>query len=461
MWEAVAAISGFVAGAVLAWVIATSRARLAAGSKRAELQADLAASKSSASEIREQLTGRETALTSLRQELDSERQERARTETRLQESEKRLEEQQRMLDETEKKLKESFESLSAKALKSNAEQFLQSARKTLEVILADARGDLGKREEAIKTLVKPIAESLKRYETQIQSLEQTRQKAYGSLEEQLKTLTSTSRELQSETGKLVTSLRDPKVRGTWGEMALRRSAELAGIPEHCAFETQVNVTAGDARYRPDMVVYLPGGRTVVIDAKAVLDAYLDAVAATDEETRKRHLDRHARQVRDRIKELSGKSYWDKLEATPAFVVLFLPAESFFSAALESDPKLIEDAISKKVVLASPTTLIALLWAVAYGWRQQQLAENAQEISQLGKELFERMRTLVEHLENIGKGLGRAVDSYNKAVGSLETRVLPSARRFQELGAATGEEIVRLQPIDQAPRLLDTSPNDLP
>lgn len=461
MWEAVAAISGFVAGAVLAWVIATSRARLAAESKRAELQADLAASKSSASEIREQLTGRETALTSLRQELDSERQERARSETRLQESEKRLEEQQRMLDETEKKLKESFESLSAKALKSNAEQFLQSARKTLEVILADARGDLGKREEAIKTLVKPIAESLKRYETQIQSLEQTRQKAYGSLEEQLKTLTSTSRELQSETGKLVTSLRDPKVRGTWGEMALRRSAELAGIPEHCAFETQVSVTAGDARYRPDMVVYLPGGRTVVIDAKAVLDAYLDAVAATDEETRKRHLDRHARQVRDRIKELSGKSYWDKLEATPAFVVLFLPAESFFSAALESDPKLIEDAISKKVVLASPTTLIALLWAVAYGWRQQQLAENAQEISVLGKELFERMRTLVEHLENIGKGLGRAVDSYNKAVGSLETRVLPSARRFQELGAATGEEIVRLQPIDQAPRLLDTSPNDLP
>lgn len=461
MWETVAAISGFVAGAVLAWVIATSRARLAAESKRAELQADLAASKSSVNEIREQLTNGEAAVTILRRELDSERQERARTETRLQESEKRLEEQQRMLDGAEKKLKETFESLSVKALKSNAEQFLQSARKTLEVILADARGDLGKREEAIKVLVKPIAESLKRYETQIHSLEQTRQKAYGSLEEQLKTLTSTSLELRSETGKLVTSLRDPKVRGTWGEIALQRSAELAGMVEHCDFETQVSVTTGDARYRPDMVVNLPGGRTVVVDAKAVLDAYLDAVAATDEATRKQHLDRHARQVRDRIKELSSKRYWDKFEAAPEFVVLFLPAESFFSSAVESDPKLIEDAIGQKVVLASPTTLIALLRAVAFGWRQQQLAENAQKISQLGKELFERMRTLVKHLEKIGVGLGRAVDSYNEAVRSLETRVLPSARRFQELGAATGEEIVKLQPVDTPPRLLDTSPSDLP
>lgn len=455
MWESLAAIGGLIVGSLVAWVVASSRARLAAERKRAELQSGLAAAESRENEIRRQLADLNATLTTLREQLDTERQERAKSETRLQESTKRLDEQQRVFDKAAKDLKETFESLSAKALKENAEQFLQTARKTLEVVLKEARGDLGKREEAVKALVKPLAESLERYETHIQSLEQVRQKAYGSLEKELKTLTLTSGELQKETGKLVTALRDPKVRGRWGELALRRTAELAGMVEHCDFEQQVSITTGDARYRPDMVVHLPGGRTVVVDAKAVLDAYLDAVAATDETARREHLDRHARQVRDRVRELSAKSYWDQLGDTPEFVVLFLPGESFFSAAVEFDPHLIEGAINKHVVLASPTTLIALLWAVAYGWRQQQIAENAQKISQLGRELFERMRSMVEHFEKMGASLGKAVDSYNKAVGSFESRVLPSARRFQELGAAAGDEIEELQPIERTPRILDS------
>lgn len=460
MWDVGLASVGLAIGGAIAWVVATSRAKLAAERGRAELQSKLAAAESRVEEVRQRLSEGDTATAGLREQLDEERQQRARSETRLQESTKHFAEERRLLDDAEKKLKESFKALSADALKSNAEQFLRTAGETLEKVLATARGDLGKREEAIKGLVKPIADTLKRYETQIQSLEKSRQEAYGSLREQVRMLTSTSKELQQETGKLVTALRDPKVRGRWGELALRRTAELAGMVDHCDFDQQVGITTDDARYRPDMVVHLPGGRTVVVDAKAVLDAYLDAIAATDEEARRQHLTRHAAQVRSRIRELSGKSYWDKLPAAPEFVVLFLPGESFFSSAVETDSSLIEDAIDQRVVLASPTTFIALLRAIAYGWRQEKIAENADRISELGRELFDRMRSLAEHLEKVGSGLGRAVDSYNKAVGSLETRVLPSARRFRELGAATGDEIPELRPLDQRPRAIEAARNDI-
>jgi len=462
MLETILAILGLVIGGVIAWLWTSNRLRSAAALETADIQSNLAVAENTTRELRGQIGQHEKTITDLREQLIQERQKSVEAATRLQETAKQFQEQKALLNEAEKKLKDSFESLSAKALRTNAEQFLGSAKKTLDLILADARGDLGKRQEAINNLVKPIAESLKRYEDHIRQLEQTRQKAYGSLEEQLKTLTSASQQLQQETGKLVTSLRDPKVRGRWGEIALRRAAELAGMAEHCDFEQQVNQTGDDNnRYRPDMVVKLPNNRTVIVDAKAVLDAYLNAVAAHDEAERQQYLDRHATQIRSRIRELSAKSYWDKFDQTPEFVVLFLPAESFFSAAVEVDHTLIEDAIASRVVLASPTTLIALLKAIAYGWRQKKLDENAQQIRDLGEKLFDRMRILAEHFAKIGANLDRAVSSYNNAVGSLEVRVLPSARKFKELGAAGSNDIPTIEPIERTPRELNSSSFDAP
>jgi DNA recombination protein RmuC len=281
-----------------------------------------------------------------------------------------------------------------------------------------------------------------------------RQSAYGGLEQHLKQLASEAEKLQQQTGSLATALKGgPQVRGRWGEMTLRRVAELAGMSEHCDFTEQETLTSEAGRQRPDMIVNLPGGRRIAVDAKVPLQAYLDAAAAGSEDERQKSLAHHGELVRKHMNQLAVRSYWEQFDRTPEMVVLFLPGESFFAAALEQDRTLIEDGMEKRVILATPTTLIALLRAVAYGWRQEQLERNAQAISDLGKQLYDRVRTFVGHFEGVGSGLHRAIENYNKAVGSLESRVLPSARRFKELGAATGEEIVEAEPVDETPRAL--------
>ena len=310
-------------------------------------------------------------------------------------------------------------------------------------------------------LVTPVRESLSKVDAQIQQMEIARGEAYGDLKAQVQSLISTQKELQSETGNLVRALRTPNVRGRWGEIQLRRVVEIAGMLSYCDFAEQETITGESGRLRPDLVVKLPGGKHVVVDAKTPLQAFLDAFETNDEETRRTCLANHARQVRDHINTLSGKKYWEQFESTPEFVVMFLPGETFFSAALEQDTGLIEHGVLNRVIPASPTTLIALLKAINYGWNQEKLARNAQEISALGKELHDRLRKLAGHITGVGTNLDRAVEAYNQAVGSLENRVLVSARKFSELGASVAEDIPELEPIETTARALSFEWDDEP
>jgi DNA recombination protein RmuC len=345
-----------------------------------------------------------------------------------------------------------FKALSADALARNNQAFLDLARATLAQTQESARGDLEMRQQAIVELVAPVRDSLDKVDSKIQELEKARAGAYAALHEQVRGLAETQTQLRAETGKLVTALRTPGVRGRWGEIQLRRVVEMAGMLDHCDFVTQTSVASEEGRLRPDLLVQLPAGKIIVVDAKTPLDGYLQALEAPDDQTRKARLADHARQVRAHLTALGRKSYWEQFDYAPEFAVLFLPGECFFSAALESDPSLIEFGVGQNIILATPTTLIALLRAVAYGWRQENLAQNAAEISALGKELFKRLSDMGDHWSKMGKALERAVEAYNAAVGSLEARVMVSARKFAELKTAPlGVEIAELEPVEKCVR----------
>ncbi|HUY21496.1 MAG TPA: DNA recombination protein RmuC [Acidimicrobiales bacterium] len=416
---------GAGAGAAVALVVASSRAAARASAERVAHAAALAASRAEVSALQ----------AALEHERQASRERQAATE------------------EVRRQLVGEFAELSRRALQQNNTQFLELADSRLARAHQSARGDLDQRTQAIEELLRPLHDQLGRYEEGLRRLELDRQGAYSSLSEQVKQLTQSQEKLQVETRNLVTALRSPATRGRWGELQLRRVVEMAGMLEHCDFEEQVTTEGSDGRVRPDMVVHLPGAKQVVVDAKVPLQGFLDANDAVDDDARLVHLQAHARHLRAHVDALAKKAYWQQFDDSPGFVVAFVPGDPLLAAALEHDPTLLEHAVASHVLLATPTTLIALLRTVAYGWQQEALAENAREVQLMARELYKRLATFGEHMARTGRSLSGAVESYNKAVGSLERNVFPQARRFHELGVVGGadKEMPELVHVDAVAR----------
>lgn len=367
-----------------------------------------------------------------------------------------LETERRLNAERHAALKDTFTVLSSEALQRNNAVFLQLAQQSLSRFQTQAKGDLELKERAVADLVRPIKEALERTERQLRELDRDRRESHGALTQHLENMAKTQVALHNETRNLVQALRRPEVRGQWGELTLRRLAELSGMVEHCDFIEQAQVRGSEGALRPDMVVHMPGDREVVVDVKTPLDAYLSAVESNAPEQRKAFLEQHAKLVRERIRTLAGKKYWDQFERAPDFVILFIPGDQFLSAAMDIDRRLLEDAMAQKVVLATPTSLVALLRAIAYGWKQESLNRNAEQIREIGEELYSRIATLTEHLSALGRFLGSSVTQFNRLVGSFESKLLPGARKFAELGLNAKKELVPPEQIENAPREIDSS-----
>ncbi len=468
----IALVAGFVVGGLISWLLAAAlrRAAVAEASRtadvaRAAIEAELLAARQEgesaraareaetaraeqchrrAEEAGERLAAAQAELTGVRAALDAERTATA--------------DRERLLTRREAELKDSFQALSAEALSRNNEAFVQLAEarlaKVTVAISAKSDGDASQRQQAIEALLNPITQTLHRLDGQLRTVEKEREAAYAGLREQVGAMHRTSEQLQTETRQLVTALRAPQVRGRWGELQLERIVQLAGMVEHCDFSRQLTATDAsgddDALVRPDLVVHLAGGKHIVLDAKVPFGAYLEAVDATDPHRRADRLAAHARHLRAHVDSLAHKSYWQRFEATPEFVVLFVPGDPFLEAALQADPALLEHAFERNVVISTPTTLIALLRTVAYTWRQEALARNAARVHELGRELHSRLATMGGHVARLGKQLGGAVDAYNRTVSSLESRVLVTARRFGELGVV-GDQLDTPDQVERSPR----------
>jgi DNA recombination protein RmuC len=432
-----------IAAVAVVAVLAARFKNAALAERKSALEQELAATKADSERKQTEIYSLLTAKASVDATLASEREVNK--------------EKLQLLSAARTELENSFRALANSALESNNANFLDLARTTLEKYQSQAKGELDAREKAVEALIKPVAESLKQVDEQVRELEKTRAQAYGTLTSQVASLLDTQKALQAETGNLVKALREPQARGRWGELQLRRVIEIAGMLDYCDFEEQMSVTNpnDDRRYRPDCVVKLPGGKNIVIDCKVPLTSYLAALEAEDSTTRTVWLTDHARQLKQHIDNLAGKAYWAQFQPTPEFVVLFLPGEVFFRAALDGDAELIEYGVSQRVIVASPTTLIALLKAVAYGWNQKNLAEGAQKISEAGKLLYERLCVMTRHFEDVGGRLGAAVDSYNRAVGSMQRSVFPVARKFAELDKSlAAEDLEDVQQVEKSTRQLD-------
>ncbi len=445
VWIVLVAVLSAVLGALIAWLLAGARTG-ALRTRLDEREGELARERHAhADTARERENAREAHAIAV--------QERERLAATMEADRRAVAEKVVLVERAEQQLRDAFATLSQKALAANSQAFLDLARTSLTDFQHGAQADLEARRQSIDQLVKPVHEGLRRVDEKLQLIDRERAASHASLEQHLRLMAADQQKLAGETETLVRALRVPHVRGQWGEMQLKRVVELAGMTEHCDFVEQTRIQTDDGPLTPDLVVHLPGKKVVVVDSKAPLAAYLDAMESTDDDQRAGHLDRHAKQVRAHIEALAGKDYANEFAEAPNFVVLFLPGEAFFSAACQRDPGLIEFAVSQGVIPASPTTLITVLKAVAYGWQQERIAENAEQIRDLGQVLYERMRTVAEHLAKVRKGLEMAVGAYNNAVGSIESRVLPSVRKLRELGVGAGDEVEVLEPVDSLPRLL--------